>query len=187
MNAIKVNSIFAGHYAGILSEVATLAVQARQAQQDANAANTKRRDTLADKLREYARQTAADGVSAQDARDVLRVTLSTLATDDGKPMIPAGTVKGYGATFAGFRDALDAGEDINAISVKDAQARVASDETKALNAARAELRKAIKSLNADGLMAVVSYAKSLQPAESESTESAESEADEAGEPARQVA
>lgn len=189
MNTIKVNPIFAGVYASLLSDVASLAVAHRLAQAEAGKAAEQRGDKLADKLREYARQTAEDGVSAADARDVLRVSLSTLADDEGKPMIPAGTVKGYGASFAGFRDAIANGVDPDTISVKEAQERVASDETKALNAARKALRDATKGMKADALMAVAAYAKAQAEAgddDESADEGAESAENADAEPARQV-
>lgn len=186
---VKVNPIFAGAYAPVLSSIAALAIAGRQSSAAKSADDKARGDKLADKLREYARQTADDGVSATDARDVLRVSLSTLADDEGKPLIPAGTVKGYGASFAGFRDALENGVALESVSVKDAQERVASDAVKALNAARKRLRDAVKKLNADAIIALAITAEDMAPAESaesaESSESAES-ADEGAEPARQV-
>ena len=161
-----------------LAAILAAAVENARINKAAGQSRKDRDSALVEKVRAFAKQTHDDGVSVEDARQALRLTFASAETPEGKPAIPAGTVKGYGATFAGYRDALANNIPIDEMGVKDAQDRVASDAVKRLNEARKALRESIKGLNADQLAEVTAYARLMKsdaetPAETPETADAE--------------
>lgn len=170
-------------YNAPLARIVSLASDHKAATAEASKANKARGGKLADAIREYATATHDDGVPVADARSALRIALESVRDADDKPVIPAGTVKGYGASFAGYRDALADGEPIADMAPKAAQERVASPEVKALNAARKALREALKPLKADALLELAELAKAMAPEDKSEGEPATPTAEESEESA----
>ena len=125
----------------------------------ASDASKERKGTLATALRDYATTTEDDGVSVEDGRKFLRIAM--IAAD-----LKMGTVKGYGASYNGFRAMLADGAAIDKATVKEAQDYVASDAVKELNAAKKVLREALKPIkSASELLDIAEFAKTFHKAD----------------------
>jgi hypothetical protein len=158
-------------YNAQLAAITAAIVNNAAASAEASTASKDRKDSLATSIRAYARDTAADEVSADEAGAALRLVL-------GAAEVKAGTIKGYGASFRGFRAMLEAGVDISEKNTKEAQDFVASDEVKALKAAKDRVKAATAEYKladwlalADALEATKAQAEAdATPTEAEATD-----------------
>ena len=123
--------------ATLASSIVEALLENQAASKEASEAAKGRRDNVAQAVRAYATETAEKDVSVEDTIAAFR--LAATAAE-----LPSGTVKGYSASLKGYRHLLSEGEDISEVNTKEAQEAVASDEVKALNAARKRLRDATK-------------------------------------------
>lgn len=110
--------------------------------------------TVAASVRDYALATEAAGVPPAMANAILRQNL-ILA------MVPVGTALNYGRAVEGFRQIKAAGGDVAKASVRDAQQIMRSDETKARDELRTELRPMLRDATLEQLKALRDYAREL--------------------------
>lgn len=120
--------------ASALNQKATDGEQAREAGKAVT-------NTVTAKLKEFALITAKDGVPVEAARAALNIALTGF-------MVKEGTRKASGNHFAGFR-AMLASDKVDAVAfkkatVREAQDFIASDESKAKNAAKREWQQHTK-------------------------------------------
>jgi len=124
-------------YSPQLSAITAAVVAAGIAGKAASEASKGRKDSLAASIRDFAEVTHADGVPVDEANKMLALDM-TLAEVKG------GTIKGYGASLRGYRAMIAAGVAIADKNTKDAQDYVASDEVKAIKAAKDRIATATK-------------------------------------------
>lgn len=136
MNAMKL----AMQYADQIAAIAEAMVRKDEASKSASEASKANTSTLTDMVRDFAVQTAADGIPAEDGRKALIFGLTGLEA-------PKGSVKASGNHFAGYRAMIADGVEVADKSVKDAQAYIASDDVKAINAIKAAWAEARKAAN----------------------------------------
>lgn len=122
-------------YAAQLAAIAAAVTENGVASKLASEASKGRKDSLASTIRTFASDTARDGVPTEDAHGALKLVLGAA---DQKP----GTIKGYGASFRGYRAMIADGVEIADKNTAKAQEYVASEETKALKAAKDRVKAA---------------------------------------------
>lgn len=144
-------------YADNLSRIVAAIADNAAASKVASAAATDRKTTLADELRAYATVTADDGVDTEAAAKALRLMMQ-------EADLKKGTINGYGSSFRGFRAIIAAGEDINAFNVKAAQDFIASDDVKAMNAAKDRVSEARKGFTLADMLALADAAEAIKAA-----------------------
>lgn len=140
-------------FAGQVQDIAK-AILASKAQAEENrTASTETSSTVAEQVRRYAADTAAAGIPAKDAGDLLRTGLMRME-------FPKGTALNYGRAVEGFRKLAEVQpDDWKKASVRDAQKAMESDETKELNALRAEINKYVRSGTPDQLRELLEVCK----------------------------
>lgn len=111
-------------------------------------------ESLASKLRDYAVKTAADGVKPEEAGQFVRMYLTVGG-------VKKGTVGAYGKAVDGFRKLIDAGQDVTNASTVDAQNAAKSDETKAKDAIREQIKPFVRDATLEQLNAILTYAQGL--------------------------
>ena len=125
-------------YSPLLTAITVALAASKEAlTDDQKAANEGVTSSIAASIREFAVQTATDGVKAEEGRGILQLVLTAA---DNK----AGTVKAYGAAFAGFRSLIQQGKDVSKVNCKQAQDEVASADVKATKAAKDRIATAAK-------------------------------------------
>lgn len=146
----------AQQFAPAMQAIAVAIVAAKTAREaltdDQKAANEALGNTLATTIRSFAAETAAAGVPASVANAMLRQNLALMG-------LPAGTALNYGRAVEGFRKLADEGQDTSKASVKDAQRVMESDDTKAKNALREELKPYLRDATTAQLQSIVDWAK----------------------------
>lgn len=110
--------------------------------------------TVSAKLRDYAVATAADGVDAALAGQFVRTWLTVGG-------MKKGTVGAYGKAVDGFRKLIAEGKDISKASTVDAQNAAKSDEQKAKDALRDQIKPFVRDATVEQLQAILTYAQSL--------------------------
>lgn len=130
-----------GKYATQLGTITELAVNNSAESKAENAKRDERKGGLVDAVKDFATVTHADGVAPEAAAVAMRIAMQNVVDEAGKPVIAGGTVKGYTAAFRGYRKILARGETIADVNSAKAQEEVASDEAKAIKAAKAAFAK----------------------------------------------
>ena len=110
--------------------------------------------TVAAKLKAFATATAADGVKPEAAGQFARMYLTVGG-------MKKGTVNAYGKALDGFRKLIDSGKDISGASTVDAQNAAKSDEQKAKDAVKEELKPFLRDAKLEQLQAILEYAQGL--------------------------
>lgn len=159
---------YAAHLAAITAAIVENGAESKLASEASKA----RKDSLATSIRAYAKATDADGVNADEAGTALRLVLTAAEV---KP----GTVKGYGASFRGYRAMLADGKpaaEVDAANTAKAQEYVASEETKALKVAKDRVKEATKAYKlADWVALADALETAAAPAEATDDEAATDE------------
>lgn len=127
----------AGKYNDLIASIGEAMAANKAAQAARTEVAREETATLTSRVKDYATATATDGVKVEDARQALTGALTMMGA-------PSGSVKASGNHFAGFRQLLAEGKDISTLSTKHAQDAIASDEVKALKAAKDALAKYAK-------------------------------------------
>lgn len=117
--------------------------------------NEELKATVADKVRDFAATTAADGVEPEQANAALR----TLLTLGG---VPKGTALNYGRAVEGFRKIMDVNpEGWRVASVKDAQTAMQTEGQKAKADLREQLKPYLRDATVEQLEAMLEHAQGL--------------------------
>lgn len=116
--------------------------------------NQKAAKTVATSVREYAAATEAAGIAPVMANAILRQNLILAG-------VPIGTALNYGRAVEGFRQIKANGGNPDKASVRDAQQVMRSDETKARDELRTELRPMLRDATLEQLKALRDYAREL--------------------------
>lgn len=132
-NVLELQNTYRVQIAEIAEAMAAAAAVKATSTDNNNAAGV----TLTSRVKAFATITAEAGDDAEEARRALTGNLTTLE-------MPKGSIKASGNHFAGFRKLIDEGKDIAPLSTKDAQEAIASDEVKAIKAAKSALNKYAK-------------------------------------------
>lgn len=142
MNPIELSGKYYERLAELAGALNQKAADSKSASETGKA-NTK---SVTQLLKDFAKQTKADGVPADQARTAMNFALTGLGVKEG-------TRKASGNHFAGFRAMLDSDaideKAFNEATVKTAQDFIASDEVKAKNAAKKEWAEHVKDWTAD--------------------------------------
>lgn len=122
---------------------------------EAKAHNKEVTDTLAGKLREYAKATHADGIDGKATGDFIRTYLALAAA-------PKGTTLAYGRAVEGFHKLLTEGTDIDKASTVDAQKAMRSGEQVERDLIRDEMKLYLRDGTIEQLRALKEYAATLE-------------------------
>lgn len=157
MNSIQVLT----KYAVLLTAIADNCGAAHGLTAEQTEANNARKASVAASIREYAKATAADGVGEQEGQEALAMLLTA-------KQVKGGTIKGYGASFRGYRKMIADGAKgkegkalVDVANTGDAQLYVASDEVKAARDAKERIREATKGWKASELAELAEFAEAL--------------------------
>lgn len=158
MNAIKL----IGTYSSLLDAIATAAKGTPHTlTKEQGEENKAHKANVATSIREYAKATAADDISTDDAYAALKLVLTAQE-------VKAGTVKGYGASFKGFRKMIDdnavttdGAALVDAANTADAQMYVASPDVKEAKNLRDRLKAATKGWTNAQLKELVEMAEAI--------------------------
>lgn len=142
LNPIELSGKYYERLAEIASALNQKAADSKEASEKGKA-NTK---SVTQMLKDFASQTKADGIPADQARTAMNFALTGLGVKEG-------TRKASGNHFAGFRAMLDS-EQVDAkafaeATTKTAQDFIASDEVKAKTAAKKDWAEHTKDWTAD--------------------------------------
>lgn len=182
MNSIKL----IGAYSAMLEAIATAASGTPHGLTDEQKTENKsHKESVAGSIRAFAKATAADGVEVEAANEALRIVLTAKECK-------AGTIKGYGASFRGFRKMIDdeaVGPEgkplVETANTAVAQQYVASPEVKEAKELRDRLKAGIKDWTLLQLASLVEYVESEnEAAKTDKTESIAPESTESREARR---
>lgn len=138
------NPVTMAAHATTLAKLVTLACDNSKANKAEADARDNRKGGLVDVLRDYVKETVAKETDTEAGAICLRIMLTNVTNDEGKAIIPGGTVKNYVSAFKGYRKILARGESIDEVSTAKANEEMASEEAKAIKAAKAEFAKLSK-------------------------------------------
>lgn len=136
-------------YATQLGLITSLAVENSKAGKAETEARDNRKGGLVDALRDLVTVQARDGIDVEAGATCLRIMLANVTGDDGKPLVPGGTVKNYVSAYKGYRKIMARGETIADVSTAKANEEMQSEELKRVKAAKKTFSELAKAWNAD--------------------------------------
>lgn len=170
------NPVTMANHATTLAKLVTLACDNSKANKAEADARDNRKGGLVDVLRDYVKETVAKETDTEAGAICLRIMLTNVTNDEGKAVIPGGTVKNYVSAFKGYRKILARGESIDEVSTAKANEEMASEEAKAIKAAKADFAKLSKDWTAAQWTAFVGGFAKPEATESDDSEVSDDEA-----------